>query len=248
MLKAALLSTAAFVLACCTAWPAAASSNSLCAFVEYVATYGDTYDGVTTDDGDHLGSSFALRGAALSGRFAALYMFYRDKTASLTNATTPSGGAVTTLQYPAEQIVVPIFTAVNAQSEFRLEYRPSRLPFYAGLAYSNAFNNYGFPRLTGFGVGIEVQPDPQKRLSPYGSYFFFPNQSGTYALAAPTNPKSGSAHSAFRGNEFLIGGSARVGKTGLDLRFGYYQTTNVRRTGTFNFVRDGPFVGLAYRL
>jgi hypothetical protein len=238
--------TVAIVLNPVIVW--AANASRVQASIDYVAPFGDTYDGVTTDDGDHLAGSLGVRAQVGYGRFVAIYAFESDKTASVVNGTTPSGTPGTTLNYPAEQTVVPVFTAVNAVSEFRLEYRPWRSPVYVGVAHSNSWNNYGFPRLQATGAGVEAQPSARRVLSPYGSYFFFPNQSGTYPLAAPTNPRSGAVASAFRVHELLAGLSWALAGSPVHVVFGYYQTICTRKTGTFNFSRDGPFIGVRFQL
>jgi len=217
-------------------------------YLQYTPTFGDTYNGVTTDDGDHLSGSYAAKAQLYFGRFSAAYMYYRDLSSSQANGTTSSGAPGTVISYPAGAVVMPVFTAADAESEIRLEYQPVRIPVYFGLAYSNAFNNYGFPRLIAYGLGVELAPNPKHLLSPYGSFYYFPNQTGTYPLADPNNPNSGSVQSAFRANELDLGGSLAFPKTALSLVVGYYQSTNVRRTGTFNFVRDGPYLGLGYRI
>ncbi|HME82955.1 MAG TPA: hypothetical protein VKF82_12905 [Candidatus Eremiobacteraceae bacterium] len=226
----------------------AANALTPSGYLQYTPTFGDTYNGVTTDDGDHLSGSYSAKAQAYFGRFSAAYLYYRDLSTSQANGTTASGAPGTVISYPAAQVVMPVFTASDAESEIRLEYQPVRIPVYFGLAYSNSFNNYGFPRLTAFGVGVELAPNPKHLLSPYGSFYYFPNQTGTYPLADPNNPASGSVGSSFRANELDLGGSLAFPKTALSLVVGYYQTTNVRRTGTFNFVRDGPYVGLGYRV
>lgn len=245
-----MLAVCVAVLASCLCAAPAGAANELTpwAYLEYASVYGDTYNGVTTDDGDHLAQSYSAKARVYYGRFAASVKFYRDVTNSQNNTTTVTGAPGTVLNYPGGQVTVPVFTAVDAGSEFRLEYQPVHLPVYFGLAYSNASNNYNFPRLTGLGIGVELVPNPRRLLSPYGSFFYFPNQTGTYALANPNNPNSGSVASAFNSNELEVGGSLAFPKTDLSLVVGYYQTTNVRRTGTFNFVRDGPFLGLGYRV
>lgn len=218
------------------------------AYLQYTPTYGDTYNGVTTDDGDHLAGSYAAKVKVFYGRFAATYQYYRDFSTSVAKATLPSGAPGSALNYPGGTVIVPVFTASDAESEIRVEYQPTRFPIYVGAAYSNSFNNYNFPRLTAVGIGVELQPDPKRLLSPYGSYFFFPNQAGTYAHADPNNPSSGPVHSAFRANEIDFGASVAFPKTDVSLMVGIYQITNVRRTGIFNFVRVGPYVGLGYRI
>jgi hypothetical protein len=228
----------------------ALASNTLTpqGYIQYAPTYGDTYNGVTTDDGDHLAGSFSTKVKLFYRRFAAEYQYYRDLSSSQVNAMTPSGGPGTAINYPSAQVIVPAFTASDGQSEFRLEYQPAKIPVYFGLAQSNSFNNYNFPRLTGVGVGVELQPDLSKLLSPYGSFYYFPDQTGTYPLANPNDPTSGSVHSAFIDNELDLGAAVTFPKINLSLVLGYFQNTNVRKTGTFNFVRDGPYIGLGYRV
>ncbi len=234
-----------------TALPApadAANTFAPTAYLEYAGLWGDTYNGVTTDDGDHLAGSYTALGRVDYGRFTASLMFQRVSTRSVTNATTPAGAPGTALAYPSGQVIVPLFTAVNSESEIRLEYEPPAWPVYLGLAYSLSSNNYNFPALKAFGVGVELQPNPRHALSPYGSYFYFPNQTGTYPLADPNNPNSGSYQSSYRANELTLGASLRIPRTHLTLVGGYKQTTNVARVSSFNFVQDGPFLGLGYRL
>lgn len=217
-------------------------------YFEYAAVYGTTYNGVTTDSGGHRAGSYQVKARVNFGHFVAQYSYHSDLSASLEDGTTSTGMRGTSLMYPGGVIVVPAFTANDAESEFRLEYQALHAPVYFGLAYSNSFNNYGFPRLTALGIGVELQPNPRKLISPYGSYFFFPNQTGTYPLADPNDPSSGTVHTAFVANEFEGGFAITPPKANLSVVLAYYQTTNVRRTGTFNFVRDGPVIGLGYHL
>jgi hypothetical protein len=217
-------------------------------YLEYAPIYGTTYNGVTTDSGGHLPDSHELKARIDVGRYMAQYSNHIDLSHSKRDATTATGAPGTSLAYPNGTVVVPTFTANDGESEFRLEYQPGKFPAYLGLAYSNSFNNYGFPRLSALGFGIELQPNPRRSISPYGSYFFFPDQTGTYPLANPNDPSSSPVSSSFVANEFEGGASIALRKTGLSIVLAYYQTTNVRRTGRFNFVRDGPLIGLGYQL
>jgi len=222
-------------------------------YLEYGIPLGDIYNGVTTDDGEPLAGSYSAKARVFYGRFAVSFKFYRDSSWSQISTTTPGGGPGTVITYPDGTIVVPQFVAVDSASEVRVEAKPGRLPAYLGLAYSNQSNNYNFPRLVAFGFGVEVMPNPKHLLSPYGSFFFFPNQTGWYPLANPNNPASGGVASAFFANELELGASVAFPKTPLSLIVGYYQNTNVHQyanlhpMGNFNFVRDGPYVGLGLR-
>jgi len=234
---------------CCMPAPARSEAAlSTSGYVEYSHLFGDIYNGVTTDDGELLGGSYSIKGRANYGALSAVLSYRHDLSNSQVNATTPTGQPGTLLTFPAGSIVVPQFVAVDAQFEARLEYRLQQVPVYLGAAYSNATNNYGFPALHAFGVGLEVQPNSRRELSPYGSFFYFPNQTGVYPLANPTNPASGSVTESLRADELELGLSYAVPRTQLNIVAGYQQTTNVSRTGSFNFVLDGPFLGVGYRL
>ena len=234
---------------CCAAPPARADGTlATSAYVEYAGVFGDVYNGVTTDDGDVLGGSYAIKGRLDYGRLGAVLSYRRDLSNSVTNATTPTGQPGTFLSYPAGGVILPQFVAVDARFEARLEYRPQLLPVYLGLAFSNATNNYGFPTLHALGVGVELRPDPRRRFSPYGSFFYFPDQTGIYPLADPSNPASGSVTESLRANELEVGLSFAVPRTQLSVIGGYVQITNISRTRSFNFVRDGPYLGVGYRI
>ena len=226
----------------------AGAVDPLSAYIEYDAAFGDTYNGVTTDDGDHLFGSYATKARLDYGPFDASFRYHSDISRSKTNSTTPSGAPGTVLTYPAGQTIVPLFNAIDSESEVRLTYRPARLPIWIGLAYSHSSNNYNFPSLQAVGYGIELQPSQHRRLSPFGSYFFFPNQIGTYALANPNNPNSGSAPAAYRSNELEFGAAFAFARSPISVVAGYSQTTNISRFGAFNFVRDGPFIGVGFRV
>ena len=249
MSKAFLVAGGVALLAFACAAPArSANANTLSGYLEYVTNWaGDTYNGVTTSDGENFPESFTAKARLNYGHFAASLKVYRDVTWSDANATTASGSAGTLISYPAANVIVPVFVAVDSASEIRLEYQPPKLPVYFGFAYSNQSNSYNFPRLLAVGIGVELMPNPKHVFSPYGSYFFFPNQTGTYPLANPFDPASGSVGTSFRANELELGGSYAIPKSDLSVVGGYYQNTNIARTATFNFVRDGLFIGLGFR-
>ncbi|HXW51197.1 MAG TPA: hypothetical protein VEJ41_04345 [Candidatus Acidoferrales bacterium] len=236
-----------FVLLACVGLQARALAAPVSGYFEGGPQYGTTYNGVTTDSGGHLPGSYELKARVGTGRYVFQYSYHSDLSPSSADATTASGGRGTALNYPGGVVIVPAFNANDGESEFRLEYRTGNYPLFVGLASSNSFNNYMFPRLRGVGFGVELQPNDGKTISPYGSYFFFPDQSGTYPLANPNDPASGPAHQAFDANEFEGGFSIALRPRGLSLALAYYQTTNVQKTGDYNFVRDGPVIALGYR-
>ena len=55
---------------------------------------------------------------------------------------------------------------------------------YVAGSYLVGTNNYGYPRMTGFGFGVEKLPDLDKSLSLFGSFYYFPQLQGNFTDAS----------------------------------------------------------------
>jgi Copper amine oxidase N-terminal domain len=76
------------------------------------------------------------------------------------------------------------FRARQNTLDGRLEYKVFDPHVYIAAAYMSDTNNYGYPRLNGFGFGLEKLPDfnSNSALSYYGSVFYYPSMSGNYTI------------------------------------------------------------------
>jgi hypothetical protein len=88
----------------------------------------------------------------------------------------------------------PVFMARQSSLDARLEYKIADPKIYIGAGYLQTSTNYGYPKLTGAGVGIEMLPQLTKGISFFGSAFYYPTASGTYTIANPLSPNNGKSY------------------------------------------------------
>ncbi len=81
---------------------------------------------------------------------------------------------------------VPQFQAIDSDAGVRVGLQVMNPRVYLAGAYLVATNNYGYPRMTGAGVGLEKLPDLDKAFSLFGSYYYYPTLSGNF-----TDPTTG---------------------------------------------------------
>jgi hypothetical protein len=60
---------------------------------------------------------------------------------------------------------------------------------YIAVSYLARWGNYGYPRQSGIGFGLEKLPDLNETISAFGSAYYYPQIKGTCDVAAcPTGP------------------------------------------------------------
>ena len=84
---------------------------------------------------------------------------------------------------------VPQFQAIDGDASVRAGVQIANPRIYVAGAYLWTENNYGYPRLTGAGFGVEKLPDLDKPFSVFGSAYYFPTVQGNF-----TDPTSGIAY------------------------------------------------------
>ncbi|MDQ6767416.1 MAG: copper amine oxidase N-terminal domain-containing protein [Candidatus Eremiobacteraeota bacterium] len=85
----------------------------------------------------------------------------------------------------------PVFQARQWNWEGRAEYEILKPRINIGASFLTVYNNYGNPRLTGGGGGLEKLPYGNEEFGWYGSVFYFPTMQGTYMeTAGPNNGTS----------------------------------------------------------
>ncbi len=86
--------------------------------------------------------------------------------------------------------VVPPFTGRNTNFDVRAEHNIFGPNSYAGLSYVETATSYGYPTLSGVGLGLEQYSD----FTPfgfYGSVFYYPSVSGSFLQTDPASPNFG---------------------------------------------------------
>jgi hypothetical protein len=110
-----------------------------------------------------------------------LYRTTRNATdasgSPLTRFNTIDGGSATT----------PVFQARQTRIDGRLEYEIAKPRIDLAGSYISVWNNYGYPRLTGGGFGLEKLPVFTTPLGVYGSVMYYPQISGTYVVQSGPN-------------------------------------------------------------
>ena len=156
----------------------------------------------------------------------------------------PAGdpGCVTGFGPGAGQYFVPAFGASDYSTDGRLGLRVANPKIYVGVGYMVRSNNYGYGVFRGIGYGAEKLPELNKRLSVYGSYWYYPNvktnyNNGSFAGTLSysiAKYKLGVDYSFLHGPIFIDAGFiGDSGKAKLNVPSG--------------FSENGPFLGLGLK-
>lgn len=138
---------------------------------------------------------------------------------------------------------VPAFTARDQDVDGRLGLRIANPRIYIGVSYLNESGNYGYPRVNGFGYGLEKLPDLNQTFSLYGSAYYYPNAKGTCGTdVCPTGPFT----LEYNILKYQIGGTLNFGKTGpIFLDFGFLgDSGRNKQNAPGDFTHAGPYIGL----
>ncbi len=155
---------------------------------------GSTQSNIAASDAARAGIEFPLGGLAMMAEGDYTQFAYpHNAGAGLTPdcSTYPPAGArgdpgCVTVIGGYGQTFVPAFTARDTTVDGRLGVGIPVAHLYAVGSYINVWGNYGYPRLTGFGFGVERLPDLHRAVSIFGSFLYYPTVSGNY-----TDPATG---------------------------------------------------------
>jgi hypothetical protein len=78
------------------------------------------------------------------------------------------------------QTFVPAFYARDTDIDGRVGVGITFAHLYAVGSYATVYDNYGYPRQTGFGFGLERLPDLHRFISVFGSVLYYPTISGNF--------------------------------------------------------------------
>jgi hypothetical protein len=138
---------------------------------------------------------------------------------------------------------VPAFTARDTDLDARLGLKVADPRIYIGVGYLWRNNNYGYPRETTFGFGVEKLPDLNQQLSVYGSAYYYPNAKGTFS-----DPAGNEFTLAYNILIYNIGVDYVLGKSPVFLEAGWTGTGGTNKTNApSNYTANGPFVGLGIK-
>src|SRR5271166_697929 len=172
------------------------------------------------------------------------------------NPTTPGTPVTFFNTIDGGQCYVPQFKARQTNAQARLEYEIVNPRIYIGVGYLGLATNYGYPKLNGFGFGLEKLPDLDNTFTVHGSYFYYPNMNANYVVNDPNSPNG---PGGVNGQPiFTQKYQVQVYDVGLDYVFSkqfpvyLYAGWNgdvyvAKANAPVNQTHSGPYVGLGFR-
>lgn len=163
-----------------------------------------------------------------------------------TNATDATGAPLTCFStIDGGSACTPPFKAWQRDIEGRLEYEIVHPRIYIAGGYETFFNNYGNPRLTGGGGGLEKLPDFTSDFSWYGSVMYYPTMKGSYTVQS--GPNSGlTFQQEYQILKYDIGFDYSPSHIYVDLGFAGDRWTT-KQNAPVNQTHAGPYLGLGFR-
>lgn len=150
--------------------------------------YNEFSNGITGAD-----TSYSVRGALEFPAFGLPWMVEGDydsyqyqhngcaTAAGVGTACDPNGAGFVTVLGSTGQVYVPGFRATDTDVDGRFGLKVVDPRIYVGIGYLSRSENYGYPRQGGVGFGLEKLPDLDQAFSVYGSIWYYPNVSATFA-------------------------------------------------------------------
>ena len=145
---------------------------------------------------------------------------------------------------------VPQFNARQTLAFGNLEYEITKPRIMLGVGYLGLATNYGYPKLNGWGFGLEKLPDLENTFTLHGSYFYYPNMNGQYTVNDPNSTNFNVVYT----QKYQV----QVYDVGLDYVFSHsipvylYAGWNgdvyvAKANAPVNQTHSGPYVGLGFR-
>jgi hypothetical protein len=196
--------------------------------------------------GNHTTGAWTGEAALFLGPWAIAGNVREDQYRTTHNFQDPSGNPQTQFQtIDGGFASIPVSTQTLTQVDGRLEYQILKPRLNIAGSYLNTWTNYGYPKLTGAGFGLDKLPDFHAPLGWYGSFMYYPNIKGSYTITS--GPAAGNSlfqqYSLFKYDIGLNYGPSHVyvivGYNGD--RFLVKQNAPVSQT------HSGPYAGLGFR-
>lgn len=178
---------------------------------------------------------FAIVGDARGDQYRTTHNANDASGNPLTRFNTIDGGTATT----------PVFQARQTNVDGRLEYEVLKPRIDIAGSYIDIWNNYGSPRLTGGGFGLDKLPDFGTPLGWYGSFMYYPSVKGTYTI--PSGPAVGQQFvQQYQVYKYDIG--LDYGASHIYVIAGYNgDRYTTKQNAAVNQTHAGPYLGLGVR-
>ncbi len=139
---------------------------------------------------------------------------------------------------------VPAFTAVDTDVDGRIGIGIGIPKVYLVGSYLSRWTNYGYPKQTGFGGGVELVPNLTNLISLYGSAIYYPTIGGTYTVTS--GPQTGTAFKVqYRLFRYVGGVALSIPSTPIFLEGGVVGDNGSNQSNApIGFTHQGFFAGL----
>jgi hypothetical protein len=219
------------------------------AFIEGAALWATNYNEFTAG-GDcpqyTLSAAYTFRNSPFSVKLD----YRQDAYLTSDNLTNRLGNQYTRFStIDGGTALVPVFLGYQSTFDARLEYQVVAPRFNVGVSYLQASNNYGYPQLNAFGVGVEKLPDLAPGVSPYGSVFYYPSASGNYTVPA-AGPNAGKSYRLqYQIVKYDIGLALVLKRFPVYLYGGFSADQyGAKQNAPIGQTHAGPYVGLGVKL
>jgi Copper amine oxidase N-terminal domain len=149
-------------------------------------------------------------------------------------------GCVSVLGPSSGSAYVPSFDARDTDVDGRIGIGIANPKIFIVGSYIDRFTNYGYPRLTGIGGGIEKLSNFEQPIDVYGSILYYPQITGNY-----TDIFSNPQKLQYRLLKYQAGVTLNVPRTPLFLDFGYLGDSGIAKMNApTNFTESSLYGGL----
>ena len=196
--------------------------------------------------GNHTTGAWTGEAGLFFGPFAIAGNVRSDQYRTTKNSTDFSGNPETTYgTIDGGTAQIPVSTQNLTQWDGRLEYEILKGHFNIAGGYVNTYTNFGYPKLTGAGFGLDKLPDFNTPLGWYGSFMYYPNIKGSYTVTS--GPAAGNQffqqYSLYR---YDIG--VNYGPSHVYVILGYNgDRFLVKQNAPVSQTHSGPYIGLGLR-
>ncbi len=147
-------------------------------------------------------------------------------------------GCVTTLGPVNGSAFVPSFVARDTDIDGRFGIGIANPKIFLAGSYIDRYNNYGYPRLTGVGGGIEKLTDYDQPIDVYGSVYYYPQISGDY-----TDINGNAQKLQYRLLHYQAGLNLNVPRTPIFFDLGYLGDRGVAKQNAPSTFSENSFYG-----
>ncbi len=169
---------------------------------------------------------------------------YQHYTSGSTSPTCPGDIGCVTRIGNASQSFVPQTRLTDESYDGRLGIKLLDPRVYLGVSYLTKYNNVGYPRISGPGLGLEKLPSKEGPVSLYFSTYYYPNLTGGFR-----SPDGGSLGLSYRMFKYDGGLTIAPKNSPIFLNAGLLgDRTTARNSAPSNESHISPYAGIGFHL